>query len=274
MTVDLYLVRHAESCSNISRTKLNTYRRTHKDILHEPVLSVTGYIQSFLLRQELPKIGHFDKVICSPLVRTVLTSMISLATFNSEVNRSVIHIVPYIKFHTKKLSKINSAAELKEKIHGFKRWFHMTGIHMYQLFRDLHPISPKEVTAIHFPRIDFTLLEDYERSVRENERINVIQEFQNYISSDHSHTSSWLVFTHKRFIMGITRALQVPKNTSITKLVVDVTNHNTLQFEIKSSKVIYTPRIRTLKIDRAAQDEMCRNAKSFLSKTRKRRNFS
>jgi phosphohistidine phosphatase SixA len=271
MTVDLFLVRHAESCSNISRTKLNTYRRTHKDILHEPVLSVTGYIQSFLLRQELPKIGHFDKVICSPLVRTVLTSMISLATFNSEVNRSVIHIVPYVKFHTKKLSKINSAAELKEKIHGFNRWFHTTGIHMYQLFRDLHPISPKEVTAIHFPRIDFTLLEDYERSVRENERINVIQEFQNYISSDHSHTSSWLVFTHKRFIMGMNRTLQVPKNTSITKLVVDVTNDNTPQFEIKSSKVIYTPRIRTLKIDRSAEDEMCKNAKSFLSKTRKRR---
>ena len=247
MTVDLYLVRHAESCSNISRTKLNTYRRTHKDILHEPVLSVTGYIQSFLLRQELPKIGHFDKVICSPLVRTVLTSMISLATFNSEVNRSVIHIVPYVKFHT-------------------------TGIHMYQLFRDLHPISPKEVTAIHFPRIDFTLLEDYERSVRENERINVIQEFHNYISSDHSHTSSWLVFTHKRFIMGMNRTLQVPKNTSITKLVVDVTNDNTQHFVIKSSKVIYTPRIRSLKINRVAEHEMCRNAKSILSKTRKRRN--
>ena len=64
MTVDLFLVRHAESYSNIARTKLNTYRRTHKDILHEPVLSVTGYIQSFLLRQELPKIGNFDKVIC------------------------------------------------------------------------------------------------------------------------------------------------------------------------------------------------------------------
>jgi len=272
MTVDLYLVRHAESCSNIARTKLNTYRRMHKDILHEPVLSVTGYIQSFLLRQQLPKLGNFNKVICSPLVRTVLTSMISLATFNSEVNRSVIHIVPYVKFHTKKLSKINSAAELKEKIHGFKSWFHMSGIHMYQLFRDLHPISPKEVTSIHFPRIDFTLLEDYERSVRENERIDVIQEFQKYISSDHGHASSWLVFTHKRFIMGMTRTLQVPKNTSITKLVVDVTNDNTQHFVIKSSKVIYTPRIRSLKINRVAEHEMCRNAKSFLSKTRKRRN--
>ena len=268
-SVELYLVRHAESCGNITSHKTNTYRRKHRDILHEPGLSLKGYIQSFLLRDYLPNSIKYDKVVCSPLIRTVITAMISLATVNNEPNATVIHIVPYIKFHNRKLSKVNSVTELKEKIHNFKAWFHTTGIHMYQLFRGIHPKSPKNVTAIHFPRIDYATLEDYEHSFRENERVNVIEQFQEYISGLKG-VSSLLIFTHRRFIMNINQTMQVPKNTSITKMIVDVVPNNSL--EIKTSKVIYTPRLKyTLKIKLKPEFELCRNAKSFISKTRKRR---
>lgn len=267
--LDLYLVRHAESCSNITRHKMNTYRRKHRDILHEPGLSLKGYIQSFLLRDYLPKSIKYDKVVCSPLIRTVITAMISLATFNDHVNRTVVHIVPYTKFHTTKLSRVNSVNELKEKVHNFKAWFHTTGIHIYQLFREIHPKSPKNITAIHFPTIDYAALEDYEHRFRENERVNVIEQFQEYISNLKG-VSSLLIFTHRRFIMNINRTLQVPKNTSITKMILDVVPNNSL--EIKSSKVIYRPRLsHTLKIKGKSELEICRNANSFLSKTRKRR---
>ena len=267
--VDLYLVRHAESCGNVKRTKMHTYRKRHRDILHEPGLSLKGYIQSFMLRDYLQKSIKFDKVICSPLVRTVVTALISLSTFNDQVNSNVIHIIPYIKYHNTKLSRVNSVTELKEKIHKFKIWFHKTGIHMYQLFREIHPKSPKNVTAIHFPTIDYTLLEEYEYRFRENERIHVIANFHEYISN--VNVSSLLIFTHRQFIMNMTRTLQVPKNTSITKMILDVVPNNTL--DIKSSKILYTPRLSdTLKIRRKSELEMCINDKSFISnKTQKRR---
>jgi phosphohistidine phosphatase SixA len=267
-TIDLYLVRHAESCGNITQTKMNTYRKRHRDILHEPGLSLKGYIQSFLLRDYLPKSIKYDKVICSPLVRTVITAMISLSTFNNEPNPAVIHIVPYIKFHNTKLSRVNNVTELKEKVHNFKVWFHKTGIHMYQLFSQKHTKSPKNVTAIHFPSIDYAALEDYEHQFRENERIHVIERFQEYISKLKG-VSTLLIFTHKRFIMNMNQTLKVPKNTSITKMIVDVVPNNTL--DIKSSKIIYTPRINhTLKIKHKSELEMCRSSKLSLSKTRKR----
>jgi hypothetical protein len=80
-----------------------------------------------------------------------------------------------------------------------------------------------------------------------------------------------LIFTHRRFIMNMNRTLQIPKNTSITKMIVDVVPNNSL--EINSTNVIYTPRLsHTLKIKLKPELELCRNSKSFLSKTRKRRN--
>jgi hypothetical protein len=51
MTIDLFLVRHSESCSNIQRAKNtdknSTYRIGHNGVLHEPTLSIRGYIQTF-----------------------------------------------------------------------------------------------------------------------------------------------------------------------------------------------------------------------------------
>jgi hypothetical protein len=280
--VDLYLVRHAESCSNIVRSKSaqhSTYRRTHRDTLHEPVLSINGYIQSFQLRYHLYGPGDYDyddmTVICSPLVRTVVTAMIALSTFDDQVNHHVIHIVPYVKVHDKKLSMVNSVAELKEKIHNFTTWFRKRGIHMYQLFREIHPVAPKRITAIHFPRLDYTALEEYERRFRENERIDVMEEFQKYIVGSRSMSRSFLVFTHKRFIMKMTRCSKVPANTSITKVTMNNTEPepgwNDGRGDImSSSKVIYRPRLLnpTRKIQHKPELEMCRN--TFLSTAHKR----
>ena len=280
--VDLYLVRHAESCSNIVRSKSaqhSTYRRTHRDTLREPVLSINGYIQSFQLRYHLHGPGDYNyddmTVICSPLVRTVVTAMIALSTFDDQVNHHVIHIVPYVKVHNKKLSMVNSAAELKEKIHNFTTWFRKRGIHMYQLFREIHPVARKRITAIHFPRLDYAALEEYERRFRENERIDVMEEFQKYIVGSRSMSRSFLVFTHKRFIMKTTGTSKAPANTSITKVTMNDTEpepgRNDGRGDImSSSKVIYRPRLLnpTRKIQHKPELEMCRN--TFLSTAHKR----
>ena len=285
-SVDLYLVRHAESCSNIARSKSaqhSTYRRTHRDTLHEPVLSINGYIQSFQLRYHLygrirgPGDYDYDDttVICSPLVRTVVTAMIALSTFDDQVNHHIIHVVPYVKVHDKKLSMVNSVAELKEKIHNFTTWFRKRGIHIYQLFREIHPVAPKRISSIHFPRLDYAALEEYERRFRENERIDVMDEFQKYIVAYRSMSRSFLVFTHKRFIMKMTRCSKVPANTSITKVTMNNTGlepgRNDGRGDImSSSKVIYRPRLLnpTRKIQHKPELEMCRN--TFMSTAHKR----
>jgi len=259
-TTDIYLVRHAESCNNITHDKWSTYRRRHRDILHEPGLSLKGYIQSFMLRDHILKKIKYDKVICSPLLRTVVTALISLSTFDGEANRNVVHIVPYLKFHSKKLSKVNDTDELKKKIHEFKLWFHTRGIHLYQLFRDLNPRYPKNITTIHFPRVDYSALEDYEHRFRENDYIDVMRYFRDIISK--INVSSLLVFTHKRFIMKIQTFnsiyTAVPANTSITKII----HHPNTDDEFGSKKIVYTPRLgSTLKIGRKPELEMCRTRK-------------
>ena len=285
MTIlDLYLVRHAESCGNIqesgSKTKnknttKNIYRKGKTGILQEPVLSIHGYIQSFYLKDYLEKSSiPYDKVMCSPLIRTVITAMVALSTCNDEVNNNVIHILPYLKFHFTKLSRINSVDELKEKIHNFKIWFHTTGIHIYQLFREIHPSSPKNVVAIHFPRIDYTLLEKYERRFQVNARVNIIDEFHEYIGKQsRTAISSLLVFTHKRFITAMTSGQSLrtvpPTNTSITKMTVN-TLPNQPTFEIDSCKLVYIPsRVRSIKIK--SEIEMCSRTTNAITRRRLRR---
>lgn len=274
--VDLLLVRHAESCGNIKKqTKLNdiTHRIRQTGILHEPSLSIRGYIQSFYLRDYILSSKSnsitYDKVLCSPLIRTVVTAMIALSSFNNKENTNVIYIVPYVKFHTKKLSKINSVSELKDKIHNFKLWFGQSGIHLYQLYRETHFGTPNHhITSIHFPRIDYTALEDYERMFRENEIIRVTDEFHRYISSSLS-ISSVLIFTHKRFIQHIAGIKHEPKNTSILKMTFDTEHptHNVTQVYEPSKK------INGVRITRKYQIEQCKSADSFQSKknTRKKR---
>lgn len=266
--VNLLLVRHAESCGNIQKqTKLKdiTHRIRQTGILHEPSLSVRGYIQSFYLRDYIlsskSNSNTYDKTLCSPLIRTVVTAMIALSSFNNEENTNVIHIVPYVKFHYKKLSKINSVSELKEKIHNFKLRFIQTGIHLYQLYCDTLSLKPKHhITSIHFPRIDYTALEEYEHKFRENEIIHVTDEFHRYISS--LSISSVLIFTHKRFIQHIASIKREPRNTSILKMIFDTEYH--------THKVtqVYEPskKINGNRITRKFQIEQCKSADSFQSK--------
>lgn len=273
--VDLLLVRHAESCGNIQKqTKLKdiTHRIRQSGILHEPSLSIRGYIQSFYLRDYILSSKSnsitYDKTLCSPLIRTVVTAMIALSSFNNEENTNVIHIVPYVKFHNKKLSKINSVSELKEKIHNFKLWFMQTGIQLYQLYQETHLMTPNHhITSIHFPRIDYTELKYYERKFRENEIIHVTDEFHRYISS--LSISSVLIFTHKRFIQHITGIKREPKNTSILKMTFDTdhSSHNVTQVYEPSKK------INGIRITRKFQIEQCKSADSFQSNkiTRKKR---
>jgi hypothetical protein len=271
---DLYLVRHSESCSNIqrhnSRTNDNTYRIKNNGVLHEPSLSIRGYIQTFQLRDYIlhrPKEIIYDKVICSPLIRTVITAMVSLSTFDDVENRNVINIVPYVKFHDKKFRKINSVSELKEKIRNFKLWFHKTGIHFYQLYCEKESVAPKRINTIHFPRISYTELEDYEQRFRENDRIDTAKEFREYIRR--INVSSVLIFTHKRFIMRISRITKEPINTSITKMTIGNKDEPT------NVTQLYYPSTKNRKFttNRKYEIEQCNNSNSFLhhAKTRKRR---
>lgn len=273
----LYLVRHAESCSNIRRSSQtrrnpprtdNTYRITHNGVLHEPTLSIRGYIQSFQLRDYISNSKDmitYDKVICSPLIRTVITAMVSLSTFDNNKNTNVINIVPYVKLHHKKLSKINRVSELKEKIHNFTKWFHKTGIHIYQLYREVNSLSPENIRTIHFPRINYTELENYEHKFRENETINNNKEFRDYILR--LHMSSVILFTHKRFIKQMCHIHKEPLHTSITKMVMDTENETNT-----ANKELYAPskRVITLTINRKYETEQCNTSMSFLNDATRR----
>lgn len=64
--LDIYLVRHAESCSNVLDDVDDVYDNV------EPLLSTTGILQCFMLREYLHSNPiKYDKVLSSSLMRTI-----------------------------------------------------------------------------------------------------------------------------------------------------------------------------------------------------------
>ena len=194
-SIDIYLVRHAESCSNLL-----------DDSSTDPLLSTTGILQCFMLREYLHSNPiKYDKVLSSSLMRTIITAMITLCSIDTP-NTNVIHVIPFVKTIKNESGRIqvNSVSNLKKKINRFKKLFY------------------KSNRRIHFPRIDYQLLQKYENDTSHHE-LSSKEQFDEYIS--HVSSSSLLVFTHKTFIMEMTHTDNAPKNTSVT-LVSSYNNDN------------------------------------------------
>jgi len=186
-SIDIYLVRHAESCSNIL-----------DDSSNDPLLSTTGILQCFMLRDYLHSNPiKYDKVLSSSLMRTIITAMITLCSMDTP-NTNVIHVIPFVKTIKNETGRIqvNTVSNLKKKINRFKKLFY------------------KSNRRIHFPRIDYQLLQKYENDASHHE-LSSKEQFDEYISHV-SSSSSLLVFTHKTFIMEMTHTDKAPKNTSVT----------------------------------------------------------
>jgi hypothetical protein len=115
-------------------------------------------------------------------------------------NTNVIHVIPFVKTIKNETGRIqvNTVSNLKKKINRFKKLFY------------------KSNRRIHFPRIDYQLLQKYENDASHHE-LSSKEQFDEYISHvSSSSSSSLLVFTHKTFIMEMTHTDKAPKNTSVT----------------------------------------------------------
>ena len=87
MKYKLLWIRHAESISNVYKYKFNIH----------PFLSYKGLLETFNLGKKLLEV-KIDKVYCSPSLRTILTSLISITIYNLENNDKIknIKIIPHI----------------------------------------------------------------------------------------------------------------------------------------------------------------------------------
>lgn len=191
--LDVYLVRHAESCSNVVDVDVSP---------DDPLLSTTGILQCFMLREYLHSNPiKYDKVLSSSLMRTIITAMITLCSMDTP-NTNVIHVIPFVKTIKNDTGRIqvNTVSDLKKKINRFKKWFYKSNM-------------DNKVTRFHFPRIDYQLLQKYENDASHHE-LSSKEQFDEYIS--HLSSTSLLVFTHKTFIMEMTHTDKAPKNTSVT----------------------------------------------------------
>ena len=207
--LDIYLVRHAESCSNVLDDVDDVYDNV------EPLLSTTGILQCFILREYLnSKPIKYDKVLSSSLMRTIMTSMITLCSIDRQ-NTNVIYVIPFVKTIKNDTAKpqVNCVSDLKKKINRFKKWFGKYGGYIYKLF--LSKMDDNKVIRFHFPRIDYQILQNYEND-DSNRNSSSKEQFDEYISHLSSDITSLLVFTHKTFIMEMTHTDKVPQNTSIT----------------------------------------------------------
>jgi broad specificity phosphatase PhoE len=97
MKINLYIIRHGESFSNMNRdifypqnkNLLNKFVSLIDSINYEPVLTANGIIQAKILKDKIKNID-FDLIICSNLIRSIMTGI-----FAFDSNKEII-ICPFI----------------------------------------------------------------------------------------------------------------------------------------------------------------------------------
>jgi broad specificity phosphatase PhoE len=120
--VDVYFVRHAESCSNIT-SKLSIGKITH------PPLSYKGIQQAIILGINNEIIDmDFDRYYCSPSLRTIMTACLALRRKSLE-KVITLYLNPYIIEHKNyfgskdQQNSIVPKEKLKNMINYIKLWF-------------------------------------------------------------------------------------------------------------------------------------------------------
>lgn len=123
--VDVYFVRHAESCSNITKS--------YNGLITHPPLSYKGIQQAINLGINNKIIDmDFDKYYCSPSLRTIMTACLALRQKcrdrNSD-NPIKLHLCPYLIEHknlagsSDQQNSIVPKQQLNNMINYIKLWF-------------------------------------------------------------------------------------------------------------------------------------------------------
>ena len=130
MIINFYIIRHGESSSNMNRDlfypqNINLSSKIIKlvdSINYEPILTSNGIKQSKILKEKF-KYTNFDLIICSNLIRSIMTGM-----FAFDSNKEII-ICPFINETQNflglidKSNKPNKLDILIKKINYLKSWF-------------------------------------------------------------------------------------------------------------------------------------------------------
>jgi hypothetical protein len=129
MKINLYIIRHGESFSNMNRdifypqnkNLLNKFISLIDSINYEPVLTANGIIQAKILKKKIKNID-FDLIICSNLIRSIMTGI-----FAFDSDKEII-ICPFINETQNflglidKSNKPNQLKILKIKLDYIKSW--------------------------------------------------------------------------------------------------------------------------------------------------------
>ena len=130
MIINFFIVRHGESFSNMNRDifypqNINLYNKIIQlldSINYEPILTTNGIKQSKILKEKF-KNNNFDLIICSNLIRSIMTGI-----FAFDSSKEII-ICPFINETQNFLglidqsNKPNNRNILKKKIEYLKCWF-------------------------------------------------------------------------------------------------------------------------------------------------------
>jgi hypothetical protein len=130
MIINFYIIRHGESSSNMNRDlfypqNINLSSKIIKlvdSINYEPILTSNGIKQSKILKEKF-NYTNFDLIICSNLIRSIMTGM-----FAFDSNKEII-ICPFINETQNflglidKSNKPNKLDILIKKINYLKSWF-------------------------------------------------------------------------------------------------------------------------------------------------------
>ena len=130
MIINFFIVRHGESFSNMNRDifypqNINLYNKIIQlldSINYEPILTTNGIKQSKILKEKF-KNNNFDLIICSNLIRSIMTGI-----FAFDSSKEII-ICPFINETQNflglidKSNKPNNINILKKKIEYLKCWF-------------------------------------------------------------------------------------------------------------------------------------------------------
>lgn len=212
--------------------------------LFEPPLSIFGMLQSFQLREALQTRESLQPtfIYASSVMRTIMTAMFALSTVNTE-NRTTLFICPYINelqnwageiIDSDNQNRGNSSQEIQFKLSKFIEWFRLYGVDVYKLFLQIKGTTPiPEKITVNLPTLNFTLLEEYEKSDPNNFRTSNTSHFKEIViiqiskspSPSPSQPHQILVFTHGKFIKEMATIEGIPKNTSITKCSLTISNN-------------------------------------------------
>lgn len=145
MKINLYFIRHGESCSNKNR---NLYYNNNIDIFtritryfdsinYEPPLSKNGVIQSKLLKKKLIN-NDFDLIICSTLIRSIMTGIFAFDDNKELIVCPYINEVENILGSFDKSNKANTPNILVQKIKYIKNWLFKRNIKMSNINFDYY----------------------------------------------------------------------------------------------------------------------------------------